>query len=243
MPSIDELRRLARASMRRGAADRAAVLEELGSPSDREVVDAALGGLDSDDRNVRVAMLRVLAWYPNDEAAEGIARGLRDPVRRVREVAAKSSRAFTRYPVVAEALRAIVETDPDRRVRDPAFGALAGGADIGLPYGPSETWGVPDVSLIAVDTLRDLVQLDRYRTLVLGAVARAVDLTDDVRTLLEEIVRVGTKAEAVSATRALCGYRVARIDEFDPAEQRRVKETCARARGEHFYWVPRNPVP
>lgn len=169
-------------------------------------------------------------------------RGLHDAVRRVREVAAKSSRAFTRYPDVAAALKTIVETDPDRRVRDPAFGALAGGVDIGLPYGPSETyWGVPDVSLIAVDTLRDLVQLDRYRTQVLGAVARAVELTDDVQTLLEEIVRVGTKAEAVSATRALCGYRVARIDEFDPAEQRRVKETCARARGEFFYWVPRKP--
>jgi HEAT repeat protein len=241
MPSIDELRRLARASTSPDPSHRAAVLEELGSPNDREVVEAALGGLDSDDRNVRVAMLRVLAWYPSDVAAEGIVRGLRDAVRRVREVAAKSSRAFTRYPVVAEALKTIVETDPDRRVRDPAFGALAGG--VALPYGPAETyWGVPDVSLIAVDTLRDLVQLDRYRTQVLGAVARAVELTDDVQTLLEEIVRVGTKAEAVSATRALCGYRVARIDEFDPAEQRRVKETCARARGEFFYWVPRNQV-
>ena len=93
------------------------------------------------------------------------------------------------------------------------------------------------------DTLRDLAQLDRYRTQVLFAAARAVELTDDVRNLLEEIVRVGTKSEAVSATRALCGYRVARIDEFDPAEQRRVKETCARARGELFYWLPRDPGP
>jgi hypothetical protein len=240
MPSIDELRQLARASMR-DPGDRAVVLEDLGSPRDREVVDAALGGLDSEDRNVRVAMLRVLAWYPSDHAAVGIVRGLHDPVRRVREVAAKSSRAFTRYPVVVAALESVIESDPDPRVSGPAFGALAGG--LALPYGPSETqWGVPDVSLIAFDALRDLAQLDRYRTRVLFAAARAVELTDDVRALLEEIMQVGTKAEAVTATRTLCGYRVARIDEFDPPEQRRIKNTCARAGGDFFYWVPRNPA-
>jgi HEAT repeat protein len=230
MLSVDDLRRLARASTMRAPAERGAVLAELGQPGDREVVAAAIGGLASDDRNERVAMLRVLAWYPSDEAADGIVRGLRDPVRRVREVAAKSSRAFTRYPAVAAALRTLVESEPDERVRRPAFGALAG--DTPLPYGPN-------VSLIAFDMLHSLTQVDRFRPRVLFAALRATELTDDIRALLEEIVRVGTKDEAVSATRALCGFRVARIEEFEPSEQRRIKETCARARGDLFYWVPR----
>jgi len=233
MPSIDELRRLARASMARDASARADVLADLGQPDERGIVAAALGGLASDDRNVRVAMLRVLAWYPSDEAAEGIVRGLHDPVRRVREVAAKSSRAFTPYPVVAAALETLVESEPDERVRRPAFGALAG--DTNLPYGP-------DVSFIAFDTLRSLTQADRFRPRVLFAALRATELTDDIRALLEEIVRVGTKAEAVSATRALCGFRVARIDEYETGEQRHIKETRARAGGDLFYWVPRTPT-
>jgi hypothetical protein len=227
--SIDELRQLARASTSDAAA-RATVLADLGQPDDGEVVAAAVDGLASDDRNVRVAMLRVLAWYPSDEAAEGIVRGLRDPVRRVREVAAKSSRAFTPYPAVAAALETLVESEPDARVRNPAFGALAG--DIALPYGP-------DVSLIAFDELQNLTHVDRFRPRVLFAALRARNLTDDIRALLEEIVRVGTKDEAVSATRALCGFRVARIDEYEPDEQRRIKDTCARAAGSFFYWVPR----
>jgi HEAT repeats len=230
MLSVDDLRRLARASMARAPVERAAVLTDLGQPDDRDVVAAAVDGLASDDRNVRVAMLRVLAWYPSEEAVEGILRGLRDPVRRVREVAAKSSRAFTSYPAVAAALRTLVESEPDERVRRPAFGALAG--DMALPYGP-------DVSFVAFDTLHTLTQADRFRPRVLFAALRAPKLTDDIRALLEEIVRVGTKAEAVSATRALCGYRVARIEEFEPGEQRHIKETCARASGDLYYWVPR----
>ena len=230
MLSVDDLRRLARASMMPAPAERDAVLTELGRPDDREVVAAAVDGLASDDRNVRVAMLRVLAWYPSDEAAVGIVRGLRDPVRRVREVAAKSARAFTPYPAVAAELRTLVESESDERVRRPAFGALAG--DMALPYGPN-------VSLIAFDTLHSFTQVDRFRPRVLFAALRATELTDDIRALLEEIVRVGTKEEAVSATRALCGFRVARIEEYEPGEQRRIKETCARAGGDVYYWVPR----
>ena len=148
----------------------------------------------------------------------------------MREVAAKSSRAFTPYPAVAAELRTLVESESDERVRRPAFGALAG--DIPLPYGP-------DASHIAFDMLHSLTQVDRFRPRVLFAALRATELTDDIRVLLEEIVRVGTKAEAVSATRALCGFRVARIEEYEPGEQRRIKATCARAGGNVYYWVPR----
>jgi HEAT repeat protein len=230
--TTEELRRLARASTATDPGNRARVLGELGDPLADEVIAAALDGLDSSDRNVRVAMLRVLAWYPTPHAAAGIVRGLQDPVRRVREVAAKSARLFTLDPAVVAALRWTVEHEPDSRVRGPAFGALAGA--IALPYGP-----FPDPSLIAYDTLRDLARVDQLRPKVLAAALRAVDLNDDLRGLLEEIVRVGTKAEAVSATRALCGYRVARIDEFPPEEQPRIKTTCARAGGV-FYWVSRD---
>src|SRR5438105_8411028 len=50
--------------------------------------------LDSDDRNIRVAALRVLASTDGPDAVTGILRGLDDPVKRVREVAAKSSAGF-----------------------------------------------------------------------------------------------------------------------------------------------------
>ena len=100
---------------------------------------------------------------------------------------------------------------------------------------------MPDTSLVAYDVLRDLTELDELRPTVLFAALRARELTDDLRQLLEEIVRVGTKAEAVSATRALCGYRVAHVEEFPVDERPRVKATADRASGDLWYWVPRNP--
>ena len=58
--------------------------------------------LDSDDRNIRVAALRVLAFCDGPAAADGILRGLDDPMRRVRNVAAKSSVRFLDDPRIVE---------------------------------------------------------------------------------------------------------------------------------------------
>ena len=245
MLTIQELHELARASVTSDEAHRTAMLAELGDPPADEVVASALEHLDSDDRNTRVAMLRVLAWYQRPDAASGIDRALRDPVRRVREVAVKSARLFLDQPTVSSTLQTLARSDPSPRVRVWALNALAGQAGLsygpqvlaGLPYGPRALAGLGDA-----EALRELAQADELRPRVLFAAVRAGDLTDDVRSLLEEIVRIGTKEEAVSATRALCGYRVARLEEFPPSEQATIKATCDPAGGRVFYWVPRTPT-
>ena len=58
---------------------------------------------------------------------------------------------------------------------------------------------------------------------------------------MREFVKGGTKEEAVMATRALCSYRVVRIDKFDsaPAIQDHVRQTCEVALGRAFYWMKR----
>ena len=80
-------------------------------------------------------------------------------------------------------------------------------------------------------------QLDRYRRRCCSP--RALS-SHGRRAVSEEVVRAGT-VRSSERNRAPLGYRAARIDEFDPAEQRRVKETCARARGELFYYPGDQP--
>jgi len=50
-------------------------LAELGNPSEEEIVDTALSGMKSEDRNRRVLMLRVLKHQTGDRAMLGILRG------------------------------------------------------------------------------------------------------------------------------------------------------------------------
>ncbi|HYF45061.1 MAG TPA: HEAT repeat domain-containing protein, partial [Acidimicrobiales bacterium] len=82
--------------------------------------------LDSDDRNIRVAALRVLAWSDGtDDAVRGLLKALDDPKRRVRNVAAKSCVRFLDDPrIVARLVRAIEEDD--RAAAQPALEVLAG---------------------------------------------------------------------------------------------------------------------
>ena len=152
--------------------------------------------MESEDRNVRVAMLRVLAFCEGDNAASGILRGLRDPKRRVREVAAKSARHFVDHPEVVAALRRMVEDELEKlRIRSIAFEVLAGMR--GLPYDDAELKP-------ALDALAHFARLDAYRAKVIRALARR-PLDDASRSLLEEIVSIGAKDEAVMATRVLLG--------------------------------------
>jgi hypothetical protein len=69
-----------------------------------------------------------------------------------------------------------------------------------------------------------------------------LDLTDHVKELLEAFVEDGSKAEAIMATRALCGYRVINIGQFDGNEvvQRTISQTCEIAAGRVFYWITRD---
>lgn len=207
------------------------VLAQLGNPSPGEIIDTALAGLASGDRNVRVLMLRVLKGQSGPKAMQGILSGLNDPKRRVREVAIKSSATYQPYPEITDRLKAMVADEHEtRRLRTLALQALAGG--VGTLAN--------DLTASAAQALETLVKIDTYRTGILFKLLQ-LDLTAPVETLLREFVATGTKEEAVMATRALCGFRVVNLGHFEPggAAQRYVTDTCEIAAGRVWYWVKR----
>jgi hypothetical protein len=226
------MRRLRDATMPYSPVSEGDVLEQLGNPSQDEIVDSALAGLAGDDRNVRVLMLRVLSGQSGSRAMRGIVAGLNDPKRRVREVAIKSSSNFHDYPEVTERLRAMAADEHEtRRIRGLALRSLAGGVE---PL-------VGDLTPGDARALESLARLDAYRSRVLVSLLR-LDLTETVEDLLREYVKTGTKDEAVMATRALCGYRVVNLGQFEAgsAVQKHVAETCEIAAGRVWYWVRRD---
>jgi hypothetical protein len=203
-------------------ARQAVALDPDGPPSVR--AEDVLPHLDSEDRNVRVAALRVLAWSDDPAAADGILRGLDDPKKRVREVAAKSSIRHLGDPrVVARLVRAIEEDD---------LGSTRAAIEIlgGQYHGP---YGLANVEPVA-SALKTLAALPNHRQQVLSSLLRIKDLTDDVAEILRDFVRDGTKEEAVAATRRLCGYRVERF-EVIPED---VLRTAERAWGRVWFWIP-----
>ena len=180
--------------------------------------------LDSEDRNVRVAALRVLAFADGPVAVKGILQGLDDPVKRVREVAAKCSARFISDPQITARLQRAVADDETGSAR-PAFGILAG-----LSF---STNGLAQFEPV-VEALAELARLPRYRQEVLSALLRTPKLTEETKALLRDYVANGSKAEAVAATRRLCGFWVTRQEALSD-EQLRGAE---RAWGQVWYWVP-----
>jgi hypothetical protein len=225
--NVQELRRVALASVSQDPSELTRTLRALGEPSRERLATEADEHLSSDDRNVRVAALRVIAVGEGPSAVRGILRGLDDEVKRVREVAAKSSARFARDPSVARRLQEAVERNEAGSAR-PAFDILAG--LYSAPYSEER-------SPMLTAALGSLSESARHRPAVLTALVRS-ELDDDVRALLREIVRSGTKQEAVIATRRLCGYRVARLEEFPAERQQEIRRTCERAWGQVWYWVP-----
>ena len=198
-----------------------------GGPPEPPAVDVAdvLAHLDSEDRNVRVAALRVLAFCDDPRAVEGILRGLDDPMKRVREVAAKSSPRFLHEQRVVDRLRLAVERDETGSAR-PAVEILGG-----MFHSP---FGLFSVEPIA-SALAALVDVPTHRRQVLLALLRARTLTDETTALLRSFVRDGSKEEAVYATRRLDGFRVAHDAELiGDTEARRDAD---RAWGDVWYWV------
>ena len=190
-----------------------------------EVVDV-LAHLASEDRNVRVAALRVLAFCDDLGAAEGILRGLDDPVKRVREVAAKSSPRFLSDKRVVERLKLAVERE-ERGSAQPAVQILGG-----MFHSPFGLFAAEPIT----SALAALVDQPKHRKQVLLALLRARTLTDDVRVLLQSLVRDGSKEEAVFATRRLDGFRVARSEELIGGTE--IRRTADRAFGDVWYWIP-----
>ena len=207
-------------------------LGALGAGPD-ELVAAALAGLDSDERNVRVRALWALSVLPGPAASTGILRGLRDPVRRVREVAIKSVRPHhVGSSEVLAAVRAIVDDEGETgRLRRNAFFVLSSSALRDQ---------LPEV---AEDALRSFLGTKRFRMPVLLRLCTSGTQTATSRAILEEFVRGGSKEEAVMATRALCGQRLMRVDGWLPADvRRRVRATYDPApdvyHGVPLCWIP-----
>ena len=215
--TVEELRATAREVMAHGSS----------GPPEPPSVDVAdvLAQLGSEDRNVRVAALRVLAFCSEPAAADGILRGLDDPVKRVREVAAKSSVRFLDDRRVVDRLRLAVERD-ERGSARPAVEILGG-----MFHSPFGLFAVEPIA----SALATLMHLPNHRRQVLLALLRARTLTDETTSLLRDFVRDGSKEEAVYATRRLDGFRVARAEELiGDTEVRRIGD---RAWGDVWYWI------
>ena len=207
------------------------VFQEIGNPSCEEIVATALEGLRSDDRNVRVLMLRVLKGQYGDRAMEGILAGLRDEKRRVREVAIKSCLPYLHYPEIVERLEEMVrDEDETNKIRSAALHTLAG-------HGVGTSLG--ELPQTAAETLETFTRNEQYREKVLFNLLM-LDLSEHVESLLKEFVQSGSKKEAIMATKALCGYQVVNIGMYAKANQ--ITEPCERAGGRVFYWVKREDL-
>ena len=189
----------------------------------------ALEAIKSPDRNARVRALRAAFSEATPEGADVILAGLGDDKRRVKEVALKSSKPFLGDPRVVERITAMVTDETEyHRIRDKALFALGGG----FPK-VNHAGQLPKA---AIDALRSLAEVDRYRGDVLARLVR-LDLTPEVEALLKEFVRSGNKEEAVAATRALCGYRLVNWGSAKPAEL--AAAGAVHARGVD-YWIRRD---
>ena len=189
----------------------------------------ALEAIKSPDRNIRVRALRAAFSAARPEGADVILAGLGDGKRRVKEVALKSSKPFLADPRIVARITAMVTDETEyHRIRDKAMFALGGGFPNVNAAGQLPT--------AAIDALRSLAAVDRYRGDVLSRLVR-MDLTPEVEALLKEFVRSGNKEEAVAATRALCGYRLVNWGSAKPAEL--LAAGAVHAGGVH-YWIRRD---
>jgi hypothetical protein len=188
--------------------------ESLGSPDDETVITSALAALGSEDRNLRVAALRILRWHLGDaRVADAVLQATHDPKRRARRIAVGLCALLVDRPGVAERLRDVVD-DPDEtnKISGGALFALAGRYAAGLPGS-------------ALRTVSDLLSSDEHRERVfMHILTQRPD--DSTRDLLRDVVRTGSKAEAVAATRALCGMRIVNLAHFLPEDRKRVQEEC-----------------
>jgi len=193
--------------------------------------EQALEAIKSPDRNIRVRALRAAFSAAKPEGADVILAGLGDSKRRVKEVALKSSKPFLSDARIVERITAMVKDETEyHRIRDKALLALGGGFPNVNAAGQ-----LPNA---AIDALRSLAAVDKYRGDVLSRLVR-MDLTPEVEALLREYVRSGNKEEAVAATRALCGYRLVNWGTAKPAEL--AAAGAVHAGGVH-YWIRRDAL-
>ncbi len=209
-----------------------AVLKELGNPAPEELLSEAMAGLESEDRNYRFQMVRILGADRSDKAAGGILKALSDPARRVRRAAIQNAGQFAGYPGIAERLQEILDDESETtKIRGSAFHALS--------------TGVFRASLAkSVDAAREFLEeagdKESHRKMALQFLVMQDPLTGRAEEVLRHLVENGTREEAVAATRALCGFKVVNLGAVtDPAERRKVSITAEKAWGRAWVWVPR----
>ena len=241
MLTAQQLKVLAQASRRYGSFEgeqaqhpgdfariRDLALDALGRPTDEDVVAPAIELLSNADRNLRVVALRVLAWYrERADVVEALVAATRDDVRRVRRIAMDLIPAD--QPTGVERLIEVAEDETEyHRIRSQALFRIAK-----RPLRPE-----------TLEPLRRILGRDRDRRRVLFVLVSR-ELDEVAREVLRDIVRTGTKEEAVTATRALCGQVLVRSDNVvppngEPAEIEWLFDHGSRTKTKYvrYYWVP-----
>ncbi len=210
-------------------------LERIGNPSAKTVVDFALAGMVSPDRNTRVLMLRVLKHQHGEMAMRGVCAGLQDAGRRVCAVAIQACPNFMTFPEIVERLELISNSlTRKRKLRRRAISMLAG--DEGRMQG--------DLTPAVVAALTRLMTDAEYRFRIVFGLVR-LELAPRTKTLFEDIAHSENDRERELASRALSGERVIHIDAYarDEALHRRIMTSCEIAHGRMYYWLPRKGLP
>ena len=206
-------------------------LRNIGHPSSEQLVDFALQQMQSEDRNVSVLMLRILAHQNGERAARGVLAGLRDKTRRVCSVAFQACPNYLHDEAIVQQLVAIAGDDGRKlKLRRRALSLLAG----------DEGRWVSDLTPAVFAALKDLMRLDDCPFAIVFGLVR-LDAETRILSLLHDFAKSHDTDEARLARRALGGERVIHIDNYsdDLPVQRHIMETCEIAHGRMYYWLPR----
>lgn len=210
-------------------------MDQIGKPAVESLVDSAVAQMSSEDRNVRVLMLRILRHQQGAAAMRGVLAGLHDETRRV---CAAAIQACPNYLAFGEIVTRLEELALDerlkRKLRRRALSMLAG----------NEGRMKGDITLPVDASLRRLMTRDELRFTILFGLVR-LDSALRITALLEDFARSGDVREHGIARRALDGERVMHIDAYrsDQALHRRIMRDCEIANGRMFYWLPRSGWP
>ncbi len=195
--------------------------------------EGALAAMAEEDRNTRVAALRVIeAVAGRDDltsaaqasCVQAVLKGLSDSKRRVRWNSARCAGLFMDDPNVLARMQVIFEDETEKRkIRFKALYELSDARALAEP---------------AMDALRVMSDVPTYRQHILLILLRA-ELTDSVEALLREFVRSGTREEALLATRALYGYQVVHIQALDKEARQQLKAEDQAMSALTWWWVKR----
>ncbi len=210
-------------------------MRQIGNPSIEELVEFAVMQMANPDRNVRVLMLRLLAYLNGDAAMRAVLAGLRDDKRRVCAVAIQACPNFLGYDEIVDQLLQITgDSSRKRKLRRRALSMLTGNE--GRMRG--------DLTAPQDSAIRSLLHEPDYRFTILFGLAR-LDLVPRIEKLLGYFAMSNYVSESVMASRALGGERVIHIDAYaeNATLQQEIKDRCDIAHGRMYYWLPRARLP